>query len=166
MTEEQVTKAIMTLLVARGWHIISFDFPQSGTGVRLAPEICATGESRGVIIPDIIASRGSVGLVFENKDRVVAAVFRKVAALRAGAYHASLAEAFGGELPKTVRYGIGLPAGRCNKLVAGLAEQVDFVMGVTPGGDLVLSHNPHRIELGHPTASLVVRGTTAPPPTD
>lgn len=37
MTEEQVTKALLQHLTDNGWHIVSFDFPQSGTGKVLHP---------------------------------------------------------------------------------------------------------------------------------
>lgn len=37
MTEEQVTKAILQYLQNKGWHIVCFDFPQSGTGRVLHP---------------------------------------------------------------------------------------------------------------------------------
>ena len=37
MTEEQVTKALLQHLTDNGWHIVCFDFPQSGTGRVLHP---------------------------------------------------------------------------------------------------------------------------------
>lgn len=37
MTEEQVTKALLQYLTDNGWHIVCFDFPQSGTGKVLHP---------------------------------------------------------------------------------------------------------------------------------
>ncbi len=39
MTEEQVTKAILNHLVKNCWKIICFDFPQSGTGKYIHPNV-------------------------------------------------------------------------------------------------------------------------------
>ena len=37
MNEEEVTKSILSKLRSDSWTIISFDFPQSGTGKTLHP---------------------------------------------------------------------------------------------------------------------------------
>lgn len=38
MREENVTKKIIKYLKKNEWEIISFDFPQSGTGIMILPD--------------------------------------------------------------------------------------------------------------------------------
>ena len=79
--EEEVTKRILKWLVETGWEIICFDFPQSGTGRQLHPNI-RTNQTDGVIIPDIVAIKNGTVLDFENKDRFVLEDFEKILMLR------------------------------------------------------------------------------------
>lgn len=69
MTEEQVTKALLQYLTDNGWHIVCFDFPQSGTGRILHPNNANGEKNKDSIIPDIVAVKNNVSLFFENKDR-------------------------------------------------------------------------------------------------
>ena len=55
MTEEQVTKALLQYLTDNGWHIVCFDFPQSGTGRVLHPNNADGEKNKDSIIPDIVA---------------------------------------------------------------------------------------------------------------
>ncbi|HNQ13593.1 MAG TPA: hypothetical protein PKM16_10340 [Bacteroidia bacterium] len=83
ITEEQVTKAILNWLEANDWKIISFDFPQSGTGVSLHPnEELRTTKNKGAFIPDIVAIKSKTVIFFENKDRFVLDDFMKVQGLK------------------------------------------------------------------------------------
>lgn len=77
MTEEFVTKSILRYLIDRGWQIIAFDFPQSGTGRSLHPN-GSTSKNEGVLIPDIVAIKGNVCLYLENKDHYYKPDFVKV----------------------------------------------------------------------------------------
>jgi len=70
MTEEQVTKAILSAFIESNWNIISYDFPQSGTGKMLHPNGYNEHKNIGSIIPDIIAVKESTCLFMENKNRV------------------------------------------------------------------------------------------------
>lgn len=68
MREENITLAILDWLKARGWHINSFDYPQSGTGSPLRSRVqMPNNKNKGTIIPDIIATRGDLVVFFENK---------------------------------------------------------------------------------------------------
>jgi hypothetical protein len=80
MKEERVTINILNWLESNGWKIICYDFPQSGTGVLLHPnsDENRTTKNKGGIIPDILATRNSVALFFENKDRFVLSDFEKL----------------------------------------------------------------------------------------
>ncbi len=83
ITEEQATKAILDWLEENDWQIISFDFPQSGTGVSLHPnEELRTTKNKGVFIPDIVAIKKGIVVFFENKDRFEFDDFIKVQDLK------------------------------------------------------------------------------------
>ena len=83
ITEEQVTKAILNWLESNNWQIITFDFPQSGTGYSLHPnEDLRTTKNKGAFIPDIVAFKNDTVIFFENKDRFVLSDFLKVEELK------------------------------------------------------------------------------------
>lgn len=74
MTEEQVTKHIINKLEELDWSILSFDYPQSGTGIRIK----ASETKFPPIIFDIIAKKGTNIVFFENKDRYYPKDFQKL----------------------------------------------------------------------------------------
>ena len=78
MTEEQVTKALLRYLTDNGWHIVCFDFPQSGTGRVLHPDSTDGQKNKDSIIPDIVAVKNNISLFFENKDRFYFPDYKKV----------------------------------------------------------------------------------------
>ena len=83
ITEEQVTKAILNWLESNNWQIITFDFPQSGTGYSLHPnQELRTTKNKGAFIPDIVAIKNETVVFFENKDRFVLSDFLKVEELK------------------------------------------------------------------------------------
>ncbi len=83
ITEEQVTKAILNWLESNNWQIITFDFPQSGTGYSLHPnEDLRTTKNKGAFIPDIVAIKNEIVVFFENKDRFLLSDFLKVEELK------------------------------------------------------------------------------------
>jgi len=68
MKEEKVTKNILAWLESNGWEIISYDFPQSGTGVLLhLNSDKRTEKNKGGIIPDIIAVKNKIGVFMESE---------------------------------------------------------------------------------------------------
>lgn len=111
MTEEQITKAILNWLEIKGWRIISFDFPQSGTGVSLHPnEDIRETKNKGAFIPDIVAIKDKTVVFIENKDRFVLSDFEKVAELRITTdYSKSIKKHLNGLNFENVFYGVGLP---------------------------------------------------------
>lgn len=78
MTEEQVTKSLLHYLTDNGWHIVCFDFPQSGTGRILHPNNANSQKNKDSIIPDIVAVKNNISLFFENKDRYYFPDYEKV----------------------------------------------------------------------------------------
>lgn len=69
MTEEIITRTILNWLKIDGWLILSFDYPQSGTGYALRPDGDGLKGSKnlGTLIPDVIAVKNEVTIFFENK---------------------------------------------------------------------------------------------------
>jgi len=81
MTEEQVTKEILSWLIHNKWKIITFDFPQSGTGKYLHPnKIARENQTKNLkaFIPDIVAVKEGKALFFENKNRFFLDDFKKL----------------------------------------------------------------------------------------
>lgn len=81
MTEEQVTKKILSWLVKNGWEIVCFDFPQSGTGKYLHPNDdirINNTKNNAAFIPDIVAVKNQIAIFFENKNRFYLDDFTKL----------------------------------------------------------------------------------------
>ena len=146
MTEEQVTKAIITALDKCGWAILSFDFPQSGSGKMLHPNDHCTEKNRGGIIPDIIALKDSTCLFFENKDRVVIDDFVKISSLiNDNQYTNDIDKLLDKYTVKKILYGIGFPSNKWNKQVALNSSLVDFIIGVSLDKNIEFLYNPQNI---------------------
>lgn len=66
MSEEIITIEFIRILKSLDWDIISFDFPQSGTGLELRPNN-SIEKNLGMIKPDIIAKKDGIVIITENK---------------------------------------------------------------------------------------------------
>lgn len=130
--EEDVTKKLLKWLIDTGWEIISFDFPQSGTGYQLHPNN-STSKTEGVIIPDIVAYKNNIVLDFENKDRFVLRDVEKISSLRQTDNYSQDWDRLLKDKPfNHIYYGIGLPYTSHNeKRVNGILNMVDFVVFIT-----------------------------------
>lgn len=135
MTEEQVTKEILRWLDVHGWDVVSFDFPQSGTGQVLRPTTPG-GDGIGAIIPDIVAAKEKQIAYFENKDRVVSSDFEKVSAVKQSrAYDEAFSQMLGRELGNSLTVGIGFPeSDDCESRALPYMHLVDFVVVVGRNG--------------------------------
>jgi len=143
MREEFVTKSILTWLEDAGWTIISFDFPQSGTGKRLVPDSAApSNKNLGVIIPDVIAWKKDCYLFLENKDHYSHADINKLEAIKFGsAYSISLKEI----VPSNGRILIGVGFPNIPSIISqALTHQVllDYVLGVDESGSVHVVRKP------------------------
>jgi hypothetical protein len=70
MTEEFITKSIMMYLQDNGWSLISFDYPQSGSGYRFNRNLVNVCKStQNSIIPDVMALINDVLFIWENKNK-------------------------------------------------------------------------------------------------
>lgn len=137
MTEEKLTKTILAWLEETGWEIVAFDFPQSGTGIMLHPTIADRAHKNSdTIIPDIIASKNGLAVIFENKNRFVAADFEKVFLAKSSSlFNASLTALLKGIPPEKMFWGIGLPfsTNSLNK-ASTMLNNIDFVVFVEDDG--------------------------------
>lgn len=138
LTEEKVTKTIIKWLVKRGWEIIAFDFPQSGTGIALHPNN-TTSKTEGIIIPDIIAYKNGVVLDFENKSKFVLDDFLKIDFLKnTKLYNSAYNKILSNHPYNIIYYGIGLPynSNNYNKTFENI-KYIDFVLFVNKDGDVI-----------------------------
>lgn len=137
MKEEDVTKGILKALMANGWKIICYDFPQSGTGRVLHPND-RESKTFGAIIPDIVAIKDGIVVDFENKDRFVFSDFEKIDALRkTSEYSDSWEHLLKGNTYSKIYYGIGMPMTDSNYAKAEENKSlVDFIVYLNMDGSL------------------------------
>lgn len=149
MREERVTKNLLAWLQSNGWTIVCFDFPQSGTGVLLHPnsEDIRTTKNKGGIIPDILATRNSVALFFENKDRFLLSDFEKIREIKSiGNFSNALDSILSMYNTKVIYYGIGIPAivTHINKSLRNI-EGIDFLVSTHEDGDVQINYDNNHI---------------------
>jgi len=140
ITEEQITKGILTWLEKKEWEIICFDFPQSGTG-KILHSCFRKGDSKNKdsIIPDIVAIKNETVVFFENKDRFVLSDFEKIKKIKvSNNYSDSISELLIEYDYKFIYYGIGLPDNKAT------TEKVDKHKG---GIDFVVQTNGYDINV-------------------
>lgn len=86
MGEGKITKKIIQFLKSNNWHILTFDFPQSGTGRNFKPsKECfeeSANKNKEHIIPDILAVKDGVMVLFENKSYFYLDDFKKINELK------------------------------------------------------------------------------------
>jgi len=146
MREERVTINILNWLEGNGWKIVCYDFPQSGTGVLLHPNTVEnrTTKNKGGIIPDILATRNSIAVFFENKDRFVNSDFEKIKEIKASENYSNSLDTILAEFNVTnIFYGIGIPSNEkdVNKSLENI-EGIDFL--VSTGADKNVTVNYDR----------------------
>ena len=149
MKEERVTINILNWLESNGWKIICYDFPQSGTGVLLHPnsDENRTTKNKGGIIPDILASRNSVALFFENKDRFVLSDFEKIKEIKTlGKYSNSLNTILSDFNVTSIYYGIGIPAIEeyIKKSIENI-DGIDFLISSLENGGVQINFDKNEV---------------------
>ncbi len=146
MTEEQVTKALLSWLINNGWNIVCFDFPQSGTGKVLHPNNARSEKNKDSIIPDIVAVKGESCVFFENKDRFYLPDYKKVNGLITDNQYtddiSTLLELY--EI-SNIYYGIGLPVSKHKKGSKEAAYMVDFIVGVEENKTINVLYNAKNV---------------------
>lgn len=137
MTEEKLTKTILAWLEKTGWEILAFDFPQSGTGVMLHPNVSdRSHKNSDTIIPDIIAVKNGNAVIFENKNRFAKSDFEKVALAKSGGlFDFALAKILKDISAENIFWGIGMPFSIRNRQKASeCSDMVDFIVFVEDDG--------------------------------
>ncbi len=124
-----MTLSIMDHLKKRGWTVVSFDFPQSGTGRMIHPE--GKSKNKGGVIPDIIAKRESMCILMENKPIYTKSDFLKIGSILKDVSFNRALDDLKDELGVCrICGGIGLPLQETEKIKPDTKELVDFVIGV------------------------------------
>lgn len=149
MKEEKVTNNILNWLESNGWKIICYDFPQSGTGILLHPNSIEnrTTKNKGGVIPDIIATRNSIALFFENKDRYVSSDFDKIKDIKKlGNYSDSIDNILFEFAVSTVYFGIGIPSIEkyIKKSIKNI-EGIDFLISTNENGEVQIHFDRNAI---------------------
>lgn len=131
MREEDVTKKLIRYLKNNEWEIISFDFPQSGTGIMILPDNNISSKNKEAIIPDIIAYKNKVCVFFENKDKLVRSDFEKTNNLICdNKYTKNINKILVRYEVKNIYYGIGLPYNVKTENIKKYSQLVDFVLKI------------------------------------
>ena len=129
MNEEVVTKIIIKNLKDKGVIILAFDYPQSGMGVPLIPDI----NDLPKITLDIIAMSDNEVLFFENKDRYYPKDFEKLYNFKNNLlhYNESFKAKFGLDLNDfSILTCVGIPESVINKIKPDKMRLVDRIWGV------------------------------------
>lgn len=148
ITEEKVTKVLLNWLEKNNWEIISYDFPQSGTGVCIHPNAnFRTTKNRDSFIPDIVAHKNNTIVIFENKDRFVLDDFIKVSFLKETIlYSESLSNLLKDYKYSNIFYGIGMPSSKNNITKTNQnIEKVDYVLMLNHNNIVQIHYDPINI---------------------
>lgn len=144
MKEEKVTLHILVWLQIKGWAIISYDFPQSGTGILLHPNTESKREkNKGGFIPDIVAVKGQIACFFENKDRYYKKDFEKLHEIKTNNSHSEAIDMLldNSRIDK-IAFGIGLPYEEAHiKKCFNQSYQVDFIITTSKEGKIDVHHD-------------------------
>jgi hypothetical protein len=148
MTEEQVTKSLLQYLTDNGWHIVCFDFPQSGTGTVLHPNNAGGEKNKDTIIPDIVAVKNNIALFFENKDRFYLPDYKKINELiENNQFTHAIDNLLSHYIIKNIYYGIGLPTEKHKQKSKESVNLVDFIVGVKEEKQIEILYNPKGIPI-------------------
>jgi hypothetical protein len=130
MTEEKVTLTIIKNLQDNGWKILSFDYPQSGTGRLIKPD--SKEKNLGGFIPDIVAIKKNKVFFWENKDRFVYEDFVKIKEIKNSEYFIEPIKQFlSKENWDNLYFGISIPDDASNISKASrYFDHVDFFVVV------------------------------------
>lgn len=134
--EEFITKAILKYLNLKGWTILAFDYPQSGTGISLHPirRVDHT-KNLGMITPDVIAIKNKLLLILEDKPGFYESDVEKLKTIKAGEYSESIRSIFGiSDFNIMVGIGIG-DSPQQRKRALCRTDTLDVILWVDKNGD-------------------------------
>lgn len=135
LTEENITMNILDSLEEKGWWILCFDYPQSGTGIYFKDENSSSEKNKNSINPDIIATKDNISLYFENKSYYYQPDIDLIKNLKTvNPYRASIDRKLRLTTNTKFYYGIGLPFTlEIEKIVQELLRnnEIDFAVLVS-----------------------------------
>ena len=133
MTEEQVKKAILKWLTDNAWEILDYDFPGGGSGRKFHVESGESDKTKGIVIPDIVAIKGGVVLICENKSVDTLSDYTKIKHLvHSNDFRAQLSLAYPDVVIEKVVWGIGY-GGLPKHLAKASSSRVDVIISVVGG---------------------------------
>lgn len=138
-SEEHVTICIADWLATLGWEIFAIDIPGAGSGMTFRSDYNKEkdrGRLKGSIRPDIVATKKSVCLLFENKPGFNTGDFNKQQRARRSREYENDIGRYPQLKHKKHYYGIGMgmPSGNMEK-IANLKQDVDFIIICDSGGE-------------------------------
>jgi len=147
ISEEIITASVLDWLKKHEWSIISYDFPQSGTGYIIHPDY-SNNKNKGLIIPDIVALKRNIGILFENKDRFYLPDFKKLKYLKSTRdYDQGLLKLFRYKLPETIFFGVAITNhDRQVKKAIPYLDLIDFLVTVSPNREVNYIHLPQKLK--------------------
>ncbi|MCD8294051.1 MAG: hypothetical protein LUE27_02225 [Clostridia bacterium] len=145
ISEENITKKILSWLIQSKWTILSSDYPQSGTGIVFHQDNTIS-KNKGILKPDIVAVKDDVCLFFENKNRFYYPDYVKVNNLIVNNnYSKDIATLLSGRNINSIYYGIGFPSEFHKQKSIESAHLVDFIIGVSDENTIEELYNPSHI---------------------
>ena len=146
MTEEQVTKRVLAWLIDNNWEIVTYDFPQSGTGKYLHPNKNIRKEKSKndkAFIPDIVAVKDNMALFFENKNRFFLDDFIKLRDIKSdNIYSDDICKLLKNYDITDIFYGIG--ASKSKKFIEkseNYFDYVDFILVIDSSIEILFDIN-------------------------
>lgn len=138
MREENVTMFLLKWLKNDEWIIVAFDYPGSGTGVRLHKN-GSRFRNKDTIVPDIIAVKNGKALFFENKDHFYKKDFDKqYSNIIDGFFSDDVNEVLRPYNVENIKWGIGMPDSKYSKNVEKYEYMVDFLVTVEEEGNVII----------------------------
>ena len=143
-----MTIHMLNWLESNGWEIICYDFPQSGTGVLIHPNISEkSSKNKNGFIPDIVARKKSIVLFFENKDRYFHSDFVKLKEIKNDKkYTKGITELIYPSNLSNIFYGIGIYNNKKNvdKSLNNIND-LDFLLSVNDDGSINIDYESCKI---------------------
>ena len=140
MTEEQVAKAVMAWLSARGWEILDYDFPGGGTGrrFRFSGAESQHEKNAGAFCPDIVAWKNGLFLLCENKATDTPSDYDKQARVKSEpTLSEQLRAAYPGKVPTSTLTAIAFSGPFVNQDRAA-TRNIDFVLCISENNDVTV----------------------------
>ena len=134
MREEQVTRTILQWLENMGWCILDYDFPGGGTGREFHLSENSSEKNKGIVIPDIIATRDGSLVLFEDKAEDTLSDYQKIRQLSSNPeFSELLRKAYPEKKIDNIIWGIGY-SGTPKHLNQASSYHIDIIVQVVDVG--------------------------------